>query len=323
MREFLAAMITGVLLAAAPLQLAAQTFPAKPVRLVVPFAPGGPIDLISRTVAGKLSEALGQPVVVDNRAGAGGSIAAEATAKSAPDGYTIMLITTGTQAINPALFAKVGYDPLKDFTYVTTIGTYSLVLLAAPNLEAKTLAEVIALARARPDTLNFGSGGNGSSSHLAGELFKTMAGLRMQHVPYKGTAAPMVDLMAGNLALMFDFISTGLPQIKAGKVRALAWTGQRRSPLIPDVPTMAEAGVPGFDVTAWVGIGAPAGLPREALDRLHADLVKSMGAPDLRDKLLAQGYELSTMTPEAFAALVKSDVLKWGKVVRDSNARVD
>ena len=314
-------LIVGLLLAFTASCACAQNFPARPIRLIVPFAAGGPIDLLSRTIATKLTETSGQPVVVENRAGAGGSLAAEHTARSAPDGHTLMLITVGTQTINPALFAKVGYDPLKDFTYITTIGGYALVLVANPNLEAKTLAELIALARAKPGTLNFGSGGVGSSSHLAGELFKSTAALQMQHVPYKGSAAALTDVIAGNLAFLFDVVSTAQPQIRAGKVRALAWSGVKRSLLIPEVPTMAEAALPGFDITGWVGIGAPAGLPKNVLDRLHEALARAIAAPDLRDALIAQGYDISVIAPDAFMALVRSDVVKWGKVVRDSGAK--
>ena len=302
--------IVGSLLAFAASCVCAQTFPSRPIRLIVPFAAGGPIDLLSRTIATKLTETIGQPVVVENRAGAGGSLAAEHTARSAPDGHTLMLITVGTQTINPALFARVGYDPLKDFTYITTIGGYALVLVANPSLEAKTLAELIALARAKPGTINFGSGGVGSSSHLAGELFKSTAALQMQHVPYKGSAAALTDVIAGNLAFLFDVVSTAQPQIRAGKVRALAWSGVKRSLLIPEVPTMAEAALAGFDITSWVGIGAPAGLPKHVLDRLHDALTRAIAAPDLRDALIAQGYDISVIAPDVFAALMRGDVVK-------------
>ena len=316
-------LILGLLLAFTASSVCAQTFPSRPIRLIVPFAAGGPIDLLSRTIAAKLTETIGQSVVVENRAGAGGSLAAEHTARSAPDGHTIMLITVGTQTINPALFAKVGYDPLKDFTYITTIGGYALVLVANPNLEARALSDLIALARARPGTINFGSGGVGSSSHLAGELFKSTAGLQMQHVPYKGSAAALTDVIAGNLAFLFDVVSTAQPQIRAGKVRALAWSGVKRSLLIPEVPTMAEAALPGFEITGWVGIGAPAGLPKQVLDRLHEALARAIAAPDLRDALIAQGYDISVIAPDAFAALVRGDVVKWGKVVRDTGAKAE
>ena len=323
MRNLVVMVFAGFLMCCAASGAVAQSYPSRSIRLIVPFASGGPIDLLSRTIAGKLAEVIGQSVVVENRAGAGGSIAAEHTARSAPDGHTIMLITVGTQGINPALFPRVGYDPLKDFTYITTIGGYALMLVANPNLEAKTLAELIALARARPGTINFGSGGVGSSSHLAGELFKSTAGLQMQHVPYKGSAAAMTDVIAGNLAFLFDVVSTAQPQIRAGKVRALAWSGVRRSLLFPEVPTMAEAALPGFDITGWVGMGAPAGLPKQVLDRLHEALAKAIATPELRDALVAQGYDINVITPEAFSALVRIDVAKWGKVVRDSGARAE
>jgi tripartite-type tricarboxylate transporter receptor subunit TctC len=323
MRNIVTVMALGTVLAAVSLGAAAQAFPSKPVRLIVPFAAGGPIDLISRTVASKLTEPLGQLVIVENKAGAGGSVAAEYTAKSTPDGYTIMLITVGTQTINPALFSKVGYDPLKDFTYITPIGTYSLVLVANPKLEAKTLVELIALAKTKPNTLNFGSGGNGSSSHLAGELFKMTAALQMQHIPYKGSAAALTDVVAGNTSFLFDLVSGPLPLIQSGKARAIAWTGVKRTALMPDVPTMSEAGMTGFDITGWVGVGAPAGLQKNVLERLHGDILKSLNSPDLKEKLIAQGYELSPLSPTAFTEIVRRDVVTWGKVVRESGAKVD
>ena len=300
----------------------AQDFPNKPLRLLVPFAAGGPIDLLSRTVANKLSDTIGQSVVVENRPGAGGSIAADATARSIPDGYTIMLITVGTQAINPALY-KLKYDSLKDFSYITTIGTYSLVLVVNPKLPFKSVAELIAYAHANPGKLNYGSSGHGSTAHLAAELLKSTAGIDVQHVAYKGSAAALTEVMAGNINYVFDIISTALPQIQNGTVKALGWTGVKRSSLIPEVPTIAEAGLPGFDITGWVGIAGPAGIPVPVVQRLHEALSVAIKDGDLRGKIMAQGYAIDLIDPAAFQALVKADLAKWGKVVREGNIHVE
>ena len=300
----------------------AQDFPNKPLRLLVPFAAGGPIDLLSRTVANKLSDTIGQSVVVENRPGAGGSIAADATARSVPDGYTIMLITVGTQAINPALY-KLKYDSLKDFSYITTIGTYSLVLVVNPKLPFKSVAELIAYAHANPGKLNYGSSGHGSTAHLAAELLKSTAGIDVQHVAYKGSAAALTEVMAGNINYVFDIISTALPQIQNGTVKALGWTGVKRSSLIPEVPTIAEAGLPGFDITGWVGIAGPAGIPVPVVQRLHEALSVAIKDGDLRGKIMAQGYAIDLIDPAAFQALVKADLAKWGKVVREGNIHVE
>jgi tripartite-type tricarboxylate transporter receptor subunit TctC len=289
----------------------------------VPFAAGGPTDLLARTVATRLAESLGQPVVVDNRPGAAGAIAAEHMARAAPDGYTLMMVTLGTQAINPALYRQLAYDPLRHFTYISTVGVYSLVMAANPRLGANTAGELVAQAKARPNGLSYGSAGAGASGHLASELFKATAGIQVQHIPYKGSAAAMLGLMSGDLAFVFDLVSTALPHIRSGKVRALAWSGKQRSPLLPDVPTFAEAGLPGFEVTGWIGIAAPADVPREVVERLHASLSKAVAAPDIRDSLLAQGYEISVIAPDAFSALVRSDMAKWGKVVRDAGVKAD
>lgn len=300
----------------------AQDFPNKPLRLLVPFAAGGPIDLLSRTVANKLSDTIGQSVVVENRPGAGGSIAADATARSLPDGYTIMLITVGTQAINPALY-KLKYDSLKDFSYITTIGTYSLVLVVNPKLPFKSVAELITYARANPGKLNYGSSGHGSTAHLAAELLKSTAGIDVQHVAYKGSAAALTEVMAGNINYVFDIISTALPQIQNGTVKALGWTGVKRSSLIPEVPTIAEAGLPGFDITGWVGIAGPAGIPAHIVQRLHEALSVAIKDGDLRGKIMAQGYAIDLIDPTTFQALVKADLAKWGKVVREGNIHVE
>ena len=300
----------------------AQDFPSRPIRLLVPFAAGGPIDLLSRTIAFKLTDTIGQSVIVENRPGAGGSIAADATARSAPDGYTIMLITVGTQAINPALY-KLKFDSLQDFSYITTVGTYSLVLVVNPKLPFKTVAELIAYARANPGKLNYGSSGHGSTAHLAAELLKSTAGIDVQHVAYKGSAAALSEVMAGNIDYVFDIISTALPQIQNGTVRAIGWSGVKRSSLIPDVPTIAEAGLTGFDITGWVGIAGPSGIPANVVQRLHAALSTALKDADLRGKIVGQGYAIDLIEPSAFHTLVKTDLEKWGKVVREGNIKVE
>ncbi|MEI6114333.1 MAG: tripartite tricarboxylate transporter substrate binding protein [Burkholderiales bacterium] len=298
----------------------AQPYPARPINLIIPFAAGGPTDLLGRTLAAKLTDVIGQRVIVENRPGAGGSVAAEYTIRSAPDGYTIMLITVGTQTINPFVFDKIGYDPLKDFSYITTIGNYELVLLVNPNTPQKTLTELIAYGKANPDKMNFGSGGVGTTSHLAGELFSKSQGIKAQHAPYKGSAAALNDVIAGNLTFLFDVISTGAPPVDAGRVRALGVSGPKRSALLPGVPTMAEQGITGFDVTGWMGVAGPAGMPPQVIARLHQAIAESVRAPDFQQRLAQQAFEAAIISPEEFLARVKADYAKWGAVVKASGA---
>lgn len=299
----------------------AQQYPAKPIHLVIPFPPGGPTDVIGRALGQKLGEALGQPVIIDNRPGAGASIGSDYVAKSAPDGYTLLIGTTGSHTINPAIYSKLPYDPVKDFAPITRLATYGNVLVVSPNLPVKNLKELIELARAKPGEVTFGSAGNGASNHLSGELLASMAGVRMQHVPYKGSAPALIDVMGGQTSFMFDILSTSLPQIKAGKVRAIAWSGPTRSPLIPDVPTIAESGLPGYEVVGWFGLFAPAGTPRDIVNRLNAETVKILVQPDMKEKLT--GYDPAPDTPEQFAAVIKSDIATWARVVKESGAHVD
>jgi tripartite-type tricarboxylate transporter receptor subunit TctC len=301
--------------------MAQAQYPGKPIHLIIPFPPGGPTDIIGRAVGQKLSEALGQPVIVENRGGAGASIGSDFVAKSAPDGYTLLVGTTGSHTINPAIYSKLPYDPVRDFAPVTLLATYGNVLVVSPNLPVKNVKQLIELARAKPGEITFGSAGNGSSNHLSGELLASMSGVRMQHVPYKGSAPALVDVMAGQTSFMFDILSTSLPQIKAGKVRAIAYSGPTRSPLIPDVPTVAESGVPGYDVVGWFGLFAPAGTPRDIVNRLNAETVKILKLPEMKEKLT--GYDPAPSTPEQFAAIIKSDITTWAKVVKDSGAHVD
>lgn len=317
-----AVLLLGLCLAAAA---QAQPFPAKPIRWIVPFPPGGPTDTFSRAAAQKLAELLGQPVVIENRAGAGAAIGMEALAKSPPDGYTIGLSTTGSHAINPHLYAKLAYDPVKDFAPITLAISYVNMLVVSPSLPARTPLELVAYAKASGGA-TFGSAGNGSSNHLFGELLKSLTGAPMQHVPYKGSAAALTDVMGGNLTFMFDILNVSGPQIRAGRLRALAVASARRTPYFPDVPTLGEAGIKGFDEAGadlWFGIMAPARTPRAVVLKLNQALIAGLRSPDMRERIRAQSLDLWTSTPEEFAAVLKADLARWGKVVRASGARVD
>ena len=302
----------------------AQSYPSKPIRLVVPYPPGGPLDIMARAIGQKLTEAWSQPVVVDNRAGAGGNIGADLVAKGPADGYTLLMGAVATHAINPTLYAKIPYDPVRDFTPVALVAQVPNILVVNPSVPAKSVKELIALARARPGYLNFGSGSTGSTGHLAGELFKTMAGVQMVHIPYKGGAPAMADLLAGQVQLMFDNLANALPNVKAGRLRALAVTTLARSPAMPDLPTMAESGLPGFDLTTWFGLMVPAGTPPEIVAKLNAEIVRALNAKDMRERLEKMGAEPpANNTPEHFAAFVRAEAAKYAKVVKDSGAKVE
>jgi tripartite-type tricarboxylate transporter receptor subunit TctC len=318
-----AALIAGAWVAGAAAQTALPAYASKPVRLVCPFPPGGVVDTVSRIVAQKLSESLGQPVIVDNRSGAGGNIAAEFVAKSPADGYTLLTGTIATHAINPSLYSKMPYDAERDFVPVSMAAINTNLVLVNPRFAVGSIAELIAWAKANPGKLNYGTAGAGTAQHLAGELFKTTAGIDMVHVPYKGAAPGINDLLAGQIPLMFVDISISLPHVRAGRLRALAVTGGKRSLQLPDVPTIAESGLPGFDVTAWFGVFAPAGTPRDIVTRLNADIVRGLAVPEVRERLLAVGLEAVTGTPEQLGAFVKSEIAKWGRVVRLSGAKAD
>ena len=301
----------------------AQTWPAKPVRLIVPYPPGGSADILARAIGQKLAEGMGQQVVVDNRPGAGTAIGAEATAKAPPDGYTIMLGTVSSHAINPALNPTLKYDPVKDFAPVSLVASIPVALVVHPSLPVNTVKELVALAKAKPAALNFSSAGNGTSNHLAGELFKSMTGTYMVHIPYKGSAPALNDLIAGQVQLMFDLVLTTAPHVRSGTVRAIAVTGRERSSALPGVPTVAESGVPGYEVSAWFGFFAPAGTPAAIVNALNAETVKAMRLPDLRDRLASQGADAVTDTPEQFAAYVKEELGKWTRVVKASGMKAD
>ena len=317
-------LAAAALVAVAPLAgHAADAFPHKQIRFVVPYPPGGPLDTVARLLGQKVAESVKHPVVVDNLPGAGGNIGAATVAKAAPDGYTIVMGAVATHAINPALYPSMPYNAEKDFVAITQVASTPNVLVVNPSVPAKSVTEFIALAKSRPGKLNFGSGSTGSAGHLAGELFNSMAGVNMVHIPYKGAAAAMQDLIGGRIDLMFDNLASSLTQVKAGRIRALAVTTARRSALAPDLPTIAESGLPGFDISTWFGIFAPAGTPRPVVDRLHDEFAKALAAPDVREKMLNLGAEPVGNTPEEFAAYVKAEAAKYAKLVKASGAKVD
>ena len=301
----------------------AQTYPAKAVRFVVPFAPGGGSDLVARTVAMKLTEALGQPVVIDNRAGAAGSIGADIAAKSPPDGHTLLLGSNGPLAINPSLYAKLPYDAARDFAPVSLVTVMPFVLVVHPTLPVKSVKELIALAKSRPGQLNYGSPGNGSTTHLANELLKSMTGMQIAHVPYKGVAPAATDLISGNIQMMSGDLSTLMPHVRSGRMRPLAVTSARRSALLPDVPTVAEAGVPGYEAIGWFGVLVPAGTPAAIVERLNSAMLKGLAAPDARQRLSAFGGDVAVGTPEQFAAHIRTEAAKWGKLIKAIGLKAD
>jgi len=305
----------------------AQTYPSKPLRWIVPFPPGGSTDGFSRPVAAKLSELLGQPVLVENVGGAGASIGSDRIAKSAPDGYTIGLATTGSHAINPHIYgAKLPHDTIRDFTHIALAVSYVNVLVVNPNVPARSVAELIEYAKANPGKVTFGSAGNGSSNHLSGEVLKVLTKAPLEHIPYKGSGPAMTDVMAGNISFMFDVLITSIPQMRAGRVRALAVTSAKRSPYVPEVPTMDEAGVAGYNEAGsdlWFGIVGPAGIPRPIVRTLNEKLIEALRDPEMRQRIRVQAFDLWTSTPEEFTAVLKSDHAKWGRIVRAAGARID
>jgi len=316
-------LIAAIALASIATLAQGQAWPSKPIKWVVPFAPGGTTDILARTVGEKLAVALGQPVIIENKPGAGGGVGAEYTAKAAPDGYTIMGGTISTHAINASLYKDLPYDPVKDFVAITLIARVPNMLVVNTAVPAKDVKELIALLKANPNKYSFASSGNGTSQHLSGELFKSMSGTEMQHIPYKGSPPALQDVMGGQVTMTFDNITTAWTLAKAGKLRALAVTTAKRSSIAPDVPTLAESGLPGFEVGSWQGVFAPAGTPPAIVKRLNAEIVKALNLPDVREKLGALGAEIVADSPEEFSALVKSEVVKWADVVKKSGAKVD
>ena len=293
----------------------AQGYPSKAVRMVVPFPAGGSTDIVGRTVAQKLTELWGQPVVVDNRPGGGTTIGTDAVAKAAPDGYTL-LVTPAPFTINPSLLAKLPYDALADFAPITLINTTPLVLVVNPGVPAKSVQELIALAKAKPGKLNFGSSTIGGSNHLAGELFDAMAGVKMTHIPYKGNAPALTDLVGGHIDLIFNGLTSALPLIKSGKLRALAVTSRQRAGALPESPTLDEAGLKGFEAVAWNGLGAPAKTPREVIAKINADVIKIVNSPELSERLKTEGSDPVGNTSEQYAAFLRDEVVKWARVIK-------
>ena len=325
-RRFAALVVFALVCTFAKAPLAAEspaTFPSKPVRLVVPFTPGGSTDILARAVGQKLSESWGQPVVIDNRPGAGGIIGMETVARAAPDGYTLVMGHVGTLAANPALYKTLPYDPVKDFAPVTLIAMVPNVLVVGPAMPTRTVAEFIALAKAKPGKFDYGSGGNGSAAHLATEYFKLTAGVDLQHIPYKGTAPALADLLGGQIALMITGLPPVLPHAKSGKLRILGVASLHRLKQFPDIPTIAESGVPGFEATQWYGILAPAATPKDIVAKLNREFVKSLRDPAVAEKLAGEGADPVGDSPEQFAAFIRSEIDLWGRVIRATGARAD
>ena len=301
----------------------AETYPSKPIRVVVPYPPGGTPDILIRELGPKLTAALGQQIIVENRPGAGGNIGSEVVAKAAPDGYTLVMGTTATHSINQALYKKLAYDPLKDFVAVALIATMPNVLVVNNDFPVKNVKELIALAKAKPGTITFGSGGNGTTHHLSGALFEKMTGVDMTHVPYKGAGQALPDLIGGQINIMFDNITSSMAYIKSGKLRVLAVTTPKRSAALPDVPTMQEAGVPGYEMSGWFGLLAPAKTPPEIVARLNKAINKILQSIEMKELLAKQGAEIVISTPAEFTAFVKERTDKMTKVVKDSGAQID
>lgn len=317
----LGACASGIALDATA-QSGATSYPSRPIRFVVGYPPGGATDLIARALAVKLSEALAQQVLVDNRPGAGGIVGTEIVAKAAPDGHTIILVTT-SHGVNPSLYSKLPYDSVKSFTPVTQVASLQLLLVVNPSMPVRSVKDLIALAKSKPGELNFGSSGSGQSLHLAGELFKTMAGIDIVHVPYKGSAPARTDLLAGQIHMMFESMIGVLPFVTSGRLRALAVSGAKRSPAAPDIPTMAEAGVPGYDASGWVGVLGPAGMPRPIVERLNGEIVAILNTPETRERLAKSGAEVVGSSPEEFARFIERQLTTWARVVKASGAKVD
>jgi tripartite-type tricarboxylate transporter receptor subunit TctC len=323
MRKTIAMLIGAAMLPmATPASAQAPTYPDKPIRIVVPFAVGGIADTFGREIGKKLTEAWGQPVIIDNRTGAGGNIGADIVAKSPPDGYTLVMGNIGTHAVNLSLFPAMPFDTIKDFTPIVHVLDAEGLLVVNPSIKATTVPELIALARSQPDKLSYGSGGVGTTSHLAGELFKSMTKVDIVHVPYKGNVPAITDLLGGQTSMAFATMPTVLPQVRAGKLRPLAVLGTARSPALPDVPTVAES-VPGFEVSNWIGLFGPAGTPSAIVARLNAEVQKIMRSPEIQKRLETEGAKFIPMTPEQFATFQKSELTKWAKTIKDANIKVD
>ena len=313
--------VTGLLMT--PPAAMAQSFPNKPIRLVCPFPPGGAVDIASRAIAQELSKNLGQPVTVDNKPGAGGNIGGAEVSRANPDGYTIFMTTSGIQAINPALYAKMPFDPNKDLTPVTALVSLNNVLVLHPSVKANSVPEVIAMAKSQPGAMNYASSGSGTSIHMSGEMFKSLTNVNITHIPYKGSAPAVNDLLGGQVMMMFDNIPSAIPHIKSGKLRALATTGAKRDPLLPDLPTMAEAGVAGYESGVWFGLSVPANTPREVIMKLNAEANKGSKSPEFVKRMTDLGYIIMGTSPETMAEMNKAEVQRWGPIVKASGAKAD
>jgi tripartite-type tricarboxylate transporter receptor subunit TctC len=299
-----------------------RPYPTKPIRIVVAYTPAGATDILARTIGQKLTEAWGQAVIIDNRPGANGNIGTEYAAKATPDGYTLLMVTAGTHGINPGLYRKLGFDAVKDFAPVSLVAMVPNVFVVNNGVPSKDLKEFIAYAKANQGKLNYGSPGNGSTAHLSMELFKSMTGIQMVHVPYKGSAGVLADLIGGQIVVTMDNMPPYVPQVKAGKIRALAVSPARRSPALPDVPTVAEAGVPGYDSGAWFGLVAPANTPKDLVAKLSRETARILKLPDVSARLADLGAESVGGTPEQFSAHIKAEIAKWAKVIRDANVEL-
>ncbi len=319
-----AALSLAMLVASLPEGSAfAGTYPSKPIRLIVPNAPGAASDVRARWIAERLTPGLGQPIVVENRAGAGGTIATEAAAKSTPDGYTVVLVSQGTLALAPYIYARLGYDPIADFAPVTRLSMNPMLLAVNPQVPVDSVADLLRYAREKPGQLNYGSPGSGTPPHMAGELFRSSAKIDVVHVPYKGGAAALMDLVGGRVAYTFEGLVLQLPQVKAGKIKAVAITSARRLALLPDIPTVAESGLPGYEYLAWMGISAPAKTPKEVVSRLNTEIAKILSTSAAREWLAAQGAEPGGDSPEEFAAFIKAEHARWGPIVREVGIKPD
>jgi tripartite-type tricarboxylate transporter receptor subunit TctC len=321
MKRFLHLALAAVLVL--PLVASAQAYPAKAVRILCPFPPGGGVDITARALAHELSALLGQPVIVENRPGAGGNVAAAEVARSAPDGHTLFVTLNALHAISPHLYAKLPFDAMKDFAFITPLVSFNNVLVVNPAGPAQSVQEVIALAKREPGKLTFASSGNGTNIHLVGELFKMRAGVDMVHVPYKGSAPALTDLMGGNVTMMFDTIPSAVSHIKGGKLRALGVTGAKRSPLFPDVPTLAESGLPGYEVVSWYGLIAPASTPSEIIGRLNAEAVRAADSKGFRDRMEPLGFEIVTSTPQKMVQMLKADSERWASVIKAAGVTIN
>ena len=300
-----------------------QSFPAKSIRWISPWPAGGANDIFSRAIGQKIAESLGQQVLVDNRPGAAGTIGSDLAAKAPADGYTVVMGSSPTHAIAPALYPALPYDPVRDFAAVTLVGSVPNVLVLHPSVPARNVKELIAVAKARPGKLNFASTGNGTSQHLSAELFKFMAGVDMVHIPYKGTAPALTELVAGQVDLAFENMPALIPHIQAGRLRALAVTTSKRSAIMPELPTIAEAGLPGYDASVWFGVFVPAGTPRPVIDRLHAEILKALQTPDLKSRMVSMGTEVSGMGPDDFSAYVRKEIPKWANLVKAAGVKIN